>query len=86
MGTFYFFGKLQRKYTMQMQESVANANGVATERLSNIKTVRILVAEERELQTYKDKIQEIWEISKKEGLFKGIMFGSVSSRLFVILH
>uniref|UniRef100_A0A914QMG0 Uncharacterized protein n=1 Tax=Panagrolaimus davidi TaxID=227884 RepID=A0A914QMG0_9BILA len=75
-GTFYVFGKLQRKYTLMMQEAVAQANGVATERLSNIKTVRILVAETRELQAYKDKIHDIWEISKKEGLFKGIMFGS----------
>jgi ABC-type multidrug transport system fused ATPase/permease subunit len=75
-GTFYVFGKLQRKYTLMMQEAVAQANSVATERLSNIKTVRILVAETRELQAYKDKIHDIWEISKKEGLFKGIMFGS----------
>lgn len=61
-----------------MQEAIAGANGVATERLSNIKTVRILAAENRELETYKEKIQRIWEICKREGMFKGIMFGSVS--------
>lgn len=72
------FGKIQRKFTLQMQEAIAGANGVATERLSNIKTVRILAAENRELEAYKAKIQQIWEICKREGMFKGMMFGSVS--------
>uniref|UniRef100_A0AC34QXF1 Uncharacterized protein n=2 Tax=Panagrolaimus sp. JU765 TaxID=591449 RepID=A0AC34QXF1_9BILA len=76
VGTFYVFGKIQRKFTIQMQEAVAGANNVATERLSNIKTVKILVAEKRELEAYKSKIHAIWEICKKEGIFKGIMFGS----------
>uniref|UniRef100_A0A7E4VUD8 ABC transporter domain-containing protein n=1 Tax=Panagrellus redivivus TaxID=6233 RepID=A0A7E4VUD8_PANRE len=76
VGTFYVFGKIQRKFTVQMQEAVAGANNVATERLSNMKTVRILVAEKRELEAYKEKIHAIWEICRKEGVFKGIMFGS----------
>jgi len=76
VGTFYVFGKIQRKFTLQMQEAVAGANSVATERLSNIKTVRILAAEKRELEAYKEKINQIWEICKREGVFKGIMFGS----------
>lgn len=28
VGTFYVFGRLQRKYTIQMQEAVAGANQV----------------------------------------------------------
>ncbi|CAD5224117.1 unnamed protein product [Bursaphelenchus okinawaensis] len=75
VGTFYVFGKLQRKYTMQMQEAVAATNQVATERLSNIRTVRMLVSEAKELQTYKDRIQAIWRISKKEATARGLMFG-----------
>ncbi|CAD5231982.1 unnamed protein product [Bursaphelenchus xylophilus] len=75
VGTFYVFGKLQRKYTMQMQEAVAATNQATTERLSNIRTVRMLVAEAKELETYKDKIQAIWRISKKEAIAKGLMFG-----------
>lgn len=62
---------------MQMQEAVAATNQVATERLSNIRTVRMLVAEVKELETYKDKIQAIWRISKKEAFAKGLMFGGV---------
>lgn len=50
---------------------------VATERLSNVRTVRMLVAEAKELQAYKAKIHDIWVISRKEGLAKGLMFGGV---------
>lgn len=51
---------------------------MATERLSNVRTVRMLVAEDKELNAYRDKILRIWEISKREGLAKGLMFGGVS--------
>lgn len=76
VGTFAVFGKLQRKYTLMMQEAVAGANQVATERLSSVRTVRMLVAEKKELAAYSDKINDIWLISKKEGFAKGCMFGS----------
>ncbi|KHN76901.1 ATP-binding cassette sub-family B member 10, mitochondrial [Toxocara canis] len=75
VGTLAVFGRLMRKYTMQMQEAVAGANQVATERLSNVRTVRMLVAEAKELEAYKAKIHDIWVISRKEGLAKGLMFG-----------
>uniref|UniRef100_A0A914HHM6 Uncharacterized protein n=1 Tax=Globodera rostochiensis TaxID=31243 RepID=A0A914HHM6_GLORO len=75
--SIYKFGKLQRLYTLQMQEAVSNTNQLATERLSNVRTVRIFSAEGKELQTYKNKILEIWSISKKEGMTKGLMFGGV---------
>jgi ABC-type multidrug transport system fused ATPase/permease subunit len=58
-----------------MQEAVAATNQVATERLSNIKTVRMLVSENKELNSYADRIAEIWRISRKEAFAKGLMFG-----------
>ncbi|GMT12057.1 hypothetical protein PFISCL1PPCAC_3354 [Pristionchus fissidentatus] len=76
VGTFAVFGRLQRKYTLEMQDAVAAANQVATERLSSVKTVRMLVAEPKERAAYGSKIQDIWDISKKEGFAKGLMFGS----------
>ncbi|KAI1720572.1 ABC transporter transmembrane region domain-containing protein [Ditylenchus destructor] len=76
VGIFYVFGNYQRKFTMQMQEAVAGANQVATERLSNIRTVRMLVSEEKEMNAYRKKIHDIWNISKKEGFAKGLMFGT----------
>lgn len=85
VGTFAVFGKLQRKYTMQMQEAVAGANQVATERFSNVKTVRMLVAEEKELAAYKAKIHEIWLIACREGFAKGLMFGGFQFTGYVAL-
>ncbi|GMS82163.1 hypothetical protein PENTCL1PPCAC_4338, partial [Pristionchus entomophagus] len=76
VGTFAVFGRLQRKYTLEMQDAVAAANQVATERLGSVKTVRMLVAEPKERAAYGAKIHDIWDISKKEGFAKGLMFGS----------
>uniref|UniRef100_A0A0K0FMQ6 ATP-binding cassette sub-family B member 10, mitochondrial n=1 Tax=Strongyloides venezuelensis TaxID=75913 RepID=A0A0K0FMQ6_STRVS len=76
LGTFYVFGRLQRRYTREMQEAVAGANMVATERLSNIRTVRMLAAEEKELDAYKKKISDIWGVARKEGIAKGAMYGA----------
>ncbi|MFH4980976.1 hypothetical protein AB6A40_007685 [Gnathostoma spinigerum] len=85
VGTFAVFGKLQRRYTMQMQEAVAGANQVATERLTNVRTVRMLVAEDKELEAYKVKIEEIWNVARREGLAKGLMFGSFQFTGYVAL-
>ncbi|VDO53198.1 unnamed protein product [Haemonchus placei] len=85
VGTFAVFGKLQRKYTLQMQEAVAEANQVATERLTNIRTVRMLVAEKKELAAYGSKIYDIWMISRKEGLARGAMYGSFQFTGYVAL-
>ncbi|EYC21209.1 hypothetical protein Y032_0020g59 [Ancylostoma ceylanicum] len=85
VGTFAVFGKLQRKFTLQMQEAVAGANQVATERLSNVRTVRMLVAEKKELATYGAKIFDIWMISRKEGLARGSMFGSFQFTGYIAL-
>lgn len=74
-GTFYVFGKLQTKYTIQMQEALAGTNQLATERLSNVRTVRAFVAEMKELEAYKRKISEIWTVSRMEGTAKAIMSG-----------
>ncbi|CAB3398744.1 unnamed protein product [Caenorhabditis bovis] len=85
VGSVAVFGKLQRKYTLMMQEGVAGANQVATERLSSVRTVRMLVAEKKELEAYSAKINEIWNISKKEGIAKGCMFGSFQFTGYVAL-
>lgn len=50
---------------------------MATERLSSVRTVRMLVAEDKETNSYRNRINQIWLISKKEGLAKGLMFGGV---------
>lgn len=54
---------------------VAATNQVATERLSNIRTVRMLASEDKELGAYANRIFDIWRISRKEAFAKGLMFG-----------
>ncbi|CAI4225177.1 unnamed protein product [Auanema sp. JU1783] len=85
VGTFAVFGNLQRRYTLKMQEAVAGANEVATERLTNVRTVRMLAAEEKEIQAYGEKIKEVWNISKKEGFARGLMYGSFQFTGYVAL-
>jgi len=48
---------------------------LATERLSNVKTVRVFVAENKELKAYRNKISDIWEISRKEGRATAFIVG-----------
>ncbi|KAF7633257.1 hypothetical protein Mgra_00007358 [Meloidogyne graminicola] len=74
-GTFFLYGKWLGYYAIQMQEAIAGTNQLATERLSNVKTVRVFVAENKELNSYKDKIVEIWEISRKEGRATAFVVG-----------
>lgn len=66
----------------QVIAAVSNLSGsfiqVATERFSNVKTVRMLVAEEKEFAAYKEKMREIWLIARREGLAKGLMYGGVT--------
>ncbi|VDO28292.1 unnamed protein product [Brugia timori] len=69
----YCFGNLQRKYTLQMQEVVAASNEVATEKFSNIVTVRTLVSELKECETYKKRIHQLWVVSCREGRAAGCM-------------
>jgi hypothetical protein len=38
----------------------------------------MLVSEDKEVDMYGAKINDIWKISKKEGLAKGLMFGGAS--------
>lgn len=37
----------------------------------------MLVAENKEINEYEKRINQIWLISKKEGFAKGLMFGGV---------
>lgn len=46
----------------------------------------MLVAENKEMKAYETKINDIWNVSKKEGFAKGLMFGGVSFKLTNITY
>ncbi|KAL7073600.1 hypothetical protein ACQ4LE_006938 [Meloidogyne hapla] len=78
-GSFYVYGKWIGYYAIQMQEAIAGTNQLATERLSNVKTVRVFVAENKELKAYRNKISDIWDISRREGRATGFFVGGFYS-------
>nr|ALI16768.1 haf ABC transporter 1 [Dirofilaria immitis]ALI16769.1 haf ABC transporter 1 [Dirofilaria immitis] len=86
----YCFGNLQRKYTLQMQEAVAASNEVATEKFSNITTVRTLVSELKECETYRKKIHQLWVVSRREGRAAGCMIAlheiAILASLYTIVY
>ncbi|VDM07139.1 unnamed protein product [Wuchereria bancrofti] len=86
----YCFGNLQRKYTLQMQEVVAASNEVATEKFSNIVTVRTLVSELKECETYKKRIHQLWVVSRREGRAAGCMIAlheiAILASLYTIVY
>uniref|UniRef100_A0A915Q7B1 Uncharacterized protein n=1 Tax=Setaria digitata TaxID=48799 RepID=A0A915Q7B1_9BILA len=86
----YCFGNLQRKYTLQMQEVVAASNEVATEKFSNIITVRTLVSELKECETYRKRIHQLWVVSRREGRAAGCMIAlheiAILASLYTIVY
>lgn len=63
------------------QDSLAQANQVAEERIANIRTVRAFGQEEREFQRYNEQIDHIMELVRKEALAKGTFFAMVRKLL-----
>ncbi|EGT42129.1 CBN-HAF-1 protein [Caenorhabditis brenneri] len=76
MGIFKMFGKVQQQCTWQLQEVAADVNQTAVERMANIKTVRMLSAEQQSIEEYCKKGELILDISKTEALAKGSLIGS----------
>lgn len=50
---------------------------VATEKFSNVVTVRTLVSELKECETYKERIHQLWLVSRREGRAAGWMIALV---------
>lgn len=61
-----------------VQDSLAEATQVAEERIGNIRTVKAFSQEQREMQTYADRMQSVLDLAIKESLARGIFYGMVS--------
>ncbi|CAI2351964.1 unnamed protein product [Caenorhabditis sp. 36 PRJEB53466] len=73
---FKMFGRVQQQCTWQLQEVVADVNQTAFERMANMKTVRMLSAEQQSIDEYVKKGETILDISQTEALAKGSLIGS----------
>lgn len=75
-GTFY------QDLAVQVQESLSKANHVALETFSNMKTVRSFANEDGEATRYAEKLQETYQLNKKEAVaYAGFMWTNSFSGL-----
>lgn len=62
-----------------LQDSLAEATQVAEERIGNIRTVKAFSQEQREIQTYADRMENVLNLAIKESLARGIFYGMVTT-------
>ncbi|XP_008474017.1 ATP-binding cassette sub-family B member 10, mitochondrial [Diaphorina citri] len=74
-GLAIVYGKFVRKITRNVQDKLANAVQVAEERISNIRTVKSFSQEKLEMSHFNAKMDDLFELAKKEALAKGVFFG-----------
>jgi subfamily B ATP-binding cassette protein MsbA len=73
-----FFGRRLRKVSKGLQDKVAEANGMADEALSQIRTVQSFVQEPAERDRYGAKIQSIITTALSRAHVRGIFFGVIT--------
>ncbi|XP_054852262.1 ABC-type oligopeptide transporter ABCB9 isoform X3 [Eublepharis macularius] len=62
------YGKYYKKLSKEVQSALAKANNTAEETISAMKTVRSFANEEVEANVYRDKLQQVYKLNKKEAL------------------
>lgn len=73
--------------TNYLQDALAEATQVAEERIGNIRTVKAFSQEEREVDTYGDKMKYVLDLATKESFARGVFYGMVSTIfLFNLLY
>ena len=80
------FGRYIKKLSKQVQDVLADANDVAQEKLSNIRTIRAFGQEQKETLAYLVKVNKILEMKFKEAMAYGVFYGTTGfSGNFIIL-
>ncbi|XP_041069609.1 antigen peptide transporter 1 isoform X2 [Carcharodon carcharias] len=88
IGTFIisiipkYTGKYYQKLSAEVQESLANANDVAVETFSSMKTVRSFASEDGQARRYADRLEDTYRLNKKEAAaYAGFMWTNSLSDL-----
>ncbi|XP_049842197.1 ATP-binding cassette sub-family B member 10, mitochondrial-like [Schistocerca gregaria] len=74
-GVAIVYGRFVRQITKAVQDSLASANQVAEERISGIRTVKAFSQEERECESYSEKLHHVLQLAYRESFVRGIFFG-----------
>ncbi|KAI4821079.1 hypothetical protein KUCAC02_029030, partial [Chaenocephalus aceratus] len=76
------YGDYYKKLTKEVQTTLAEANKVAEETISSMRTVRSFANEEGEADTYLSKLLVMFQLNKKQALaYAGYMWSSCISEL-----
>eukprot|EP00871_Galdieria_phlegrea_P005404 jgi/Galph1/5865/GphlegSOOS_G4435.1 len=73
MGGLY--GSFVRSLSRNLQDALAAATQVASERIAAIRTVRLFVGETLETQRYTERIENAFQIAKKVAIAEGFYMG-----------
>ncbi|KAJ2697575.1 hypothetical protein FB645_005868 [Coemansia sp. IMI 203386] len=79
-----FMGRQIAKWTTFAQDHTASSGGVADEVLGSIRTVHAFNGQQRELDRYKEKIQDAYLFGRKKGFVLGAGIGFVQFSIFVM--
>ncbi|XP_048515456.1 ATP-binding cassette sub-family B member 10, mitochondrial isoform X2 [Athalia rosae] len=75
VGMAVLYGRFIKKISRQVQDSVADLNVIAEERISNIRTVKAFAQESNEIKKYGSKLEDLLKLCYRESYYRGIYFG-----------
>ncbi|XP_053154370.1 ATP-binding cassette sub-family B member 10, mitochondrial isoform X2 [Hemicordylus capensis] len=80
------YGRYLRKLTRMTQDSLADATQLADERIGNLRTVRAFGQELNEMEKYRNKVDYVLQLAKKEAVARAGFFGAtgLSGNLIVL--
>ncbi|PRP86759.1 efflux ABC transporter permease/ATP-binding protein [Planoprotostelium fungivorum] len=76
LGSMYY-GRFIKKLSKSIQSALAATTAVAEERVSNIRTVKSFVQEEREVNRYKSRVEEVFGFARSSIFATGFFISTV---------
>jgi ABC-type multidrug transport system fused ATPase/permease subunit len=76
--TAVLYGRYVRKLQKEVQARLADANAVASERLSNLRTVRAFSGEVIEVDRYSGAVDDAFIAARRAAVANGVFFGGIS--------
>ncbi|ORX89182.1 ATP-binding cassette sub-family B member 10 [Basidiobolus meristosporus CBS 931.73] len=70
-----FYGRYVKELSRKTQDALGTITKVAEERVGNIRTVQAFVRENDEVNRYEMRVQDVFDLAKKEAMANGFFFG-----------
>ncbi|KAH8805672.1 P-loop containing nucleoside triphosphate hydrolase protein [Xylogone sp. PMI_703] len=72
----FFYGRMIRNLSRQIQRNLGTATKIAEERLGNVRTSQAFAGEVQEVARYNNQIKKIFALGKKEAILSATFFSS----------